>query len=66
MFSLILIPFSSGAVVSIKPASTTLSITSAPVSENTYTKVAFPAKGPITPQLPKAKSALEGILRLHL
>ena len=66
MFSLILIPFSIGSSVAIKPASITLSNISAPLSENTSTKVAYPAKGPITPQLPKAKSALDGILRLHL
>ncbi len=66
MFSLILIPFSRGSSVAIKPASITLPKTSAPLSENTSTKVAFPAKGPITPQLPNAMSALEGILRLHL
>ena len=66
MFSLILIPFSRGSSVAIKPASITFPKASAPFSVNTSTKVALPAKGPITPQLPKAISALEGILRLHL
>ena len=66
MFSLILIPFSIGSSTSIKPSSITSDKISDPFSVKTSTKVALPAKGPITPQLPNAKSALDGIFKLHL
>ena len=66
ILSLIAIPFSSGSSTAIKSASITSLRISAPLSENTSTKVAFPAKGPITPQLPNAKSALLGIFKSHL
>ena len=66
MLERIVTPFSIGAWVSINPASITFPKMSAPFSEHTSTKVAFPAKSPITPQLPKAKSALVGMFMVHL
>ena len=62
IFARISRPFASGAAVWITPAFTAASKTAAPFSEQTSTKVAFPAFSPKTPQLPHARSHWRGIL----
>src|SRR5512136_407761 len=64
-FPRISIPLGLAASVARTPDFTAPSRSFAPLSEQTSTKVAFPAFSPMTPQFPQARSACRGTLYLH-